>query len=289
MPQPRRLLTHLTRALGAAVCTVTIACTDGPTGPGSVVGFYRLVTVNGEPLPVSFVSGGTISRGDLLLRADGTFGLGIASQAGDFVSGPYRGTGPSLELGFPASGGDATQRRWRPAAMRGDSVLLVITLGDEASGQFDLRYVFRRAPLPRGPVTDGRFALTSTGHSGSSPFVLREYLPQSDGSRFVEMVLFDTLTFSDGLFFRQHRLERYVRYLADGDSLVGRQEWNAPGVYTPVGGRLVLQSYTRTELFGALVKPDTLNVEPPGLVRRRRGIVGPTESVGMVERYAPER
>ena len=68
----RRLLT----LVGLALTLTASACDDNSTGPnGSVVGTYRLRTINGQTLPFTFsgTSGVTVVAEQTTLNADGSY------------------------------------------------------------------------------------------------------------------------------------------------------------------------------------------------------------------------
>src|SRR5688572_10918188 len=85
------------------------ACGD-PTGSPAVAGHYRLASVDGQPLPYvappsTGFGGEAIRHGDLVLRGDRTFRIGIGGAAGSLV-GTFRLTRGEIQLVGIAGPGD---------------------------------------------------------------------------------------------------------------------------------------------------------------------------------------
>jgi hypothetical protein len=208
-------------------------CGDG-SGPDVRGGLYRLETVNG--LPVPYTAPPSISSpffvlygGDLLLRRDGTFTLmldGLLVR----LDGTYEIAGADLTLTASSAEAGAPPI---VAAIGGDSVQFAATVP-----AVDL--VFRRSPIPSTPVRDAAYVLTAVNGRGA-PFVTSDTV--LNGTRYVSRVQFDSITFSDGVFFTEHRAESTVGYLPSGDSVSSETDGRPFGTYTGGGGRLVLRRY----------------------------------------------
>jgi hypothetical protein len=84
--------------------------------------------------------------------------------------------------------------------------------------------------------------------------------------RVVERVLFDSITFFDGVYYRRHRAERNVAVTAAGDSLRGGNEFLTFGSYCGADAVLVLRDYRQPSLDVRAV--DSLAVDQEALVRR---------------------
>ena len=255
--RPRSIVAALVAAAALASCA-----SGDPTGPGAGPSLYRLVSVDGSALPFSGPSAPfgwweTVTHGELLLRADGSFALGLPSGGMSMLlEGRWRRDGASLRLAHPIAAGAPDAELG--ATVAGDSVVLVA-----GAAQPSRTYVFRRASLPRPPVAAGTYVLTS--RHGRSDLVL-EY--EQHGQRFVDRVLFDSLTFVDGLFYRRHRSEYAVSYLPTGDSLDASTAWITYGSYESVDGRLLLRDYQPRPLAWPV---DSLVVETDVLARRWTG------------------
>lgn len=202
------------------LAVVALACSGGgammPTL--AVDGRYALTSVNGRALP--FVSPPStsgppvsISIGDLALRVDGTFGCWI--KDGGFETGTYRAEGSTLYLTYPTRRLGA--RITDTLVASGDSVVGRVP---GLTGSPFLNVVFRRS-TSQPAVTTGLYVLTAINGRGA-PFVLTDAIVGTD--RAVHRVSYDSITFMDGVFFRQHRMEREVLYLASGDSLAADME-----------------------------------------------------------------
>jgi hypothetical protein len=254
--------------------SLTTACGDGILLPGTVAGYYRLVTINGRPLPyISSPSQGTpvqVWRGDLVLRPNGTYLLGFGgNRALGFVAeGTYRVSGRELFLrlnGAPGTGDDAGQ-------ISGDSISLA---GQDFSGQ-PFTLIYRRARLGPSAVASARYRLSSINGRAAEPLVV--YDTTIGDTRFVATVLFDTVTFSDGVFFRRHRSESAIAYIGGQPSVASAEEWTTWGAYESGPGWVALLHYSPPSL--SIPGRDSLSVAGDTLVRRTPLITGPLE-----ERY----
>ena len=254
-PAPRRTRRALTGLFAVVAIMGPAACGDGPTeGRSPVAGRYALVTVNGGAVPWSgalTTVGGvrTITGGDLLLRADGTFGVGIRGDAGSFTVGRYTSDSTTtagdraLTLHY-VNGPTPTDSAHTMLLARADSVIWIIP---PASGYLGARFAFVRAATPVAPPVEGTFALTSVGTDDVAPFEL--FSTVNGEERNVRVVAYDTLTFEgDGLFFRQHRLEQVLSISAQGDTTpAALWSWIAWGSYSSgANGKLILQGFSPT-------------------------------------------
>ena len=264
-------------ALVAAVSA--LACEDGSTQPNRlhvVPGLYRLLSINGVPLPyLSPPSLGFpsmhVTRGDLLLRGDGTFALGHAGSAGFFVSGTYAWSNDSLGL-TPAGGQPADVARY---GVNGDSIIL----DRPASGlQSATRYVYRRTGLVPVPVPALKYLLARI--NGRAPPLIET--DTTIGSvRFVARVHFDSLSFFDGMFYRRHRSQSSTAYLAGGDSTRGSEEWVMHGTYmrAPDADAIILLPYFAVNAWDE--PRDSLAVSGSSLVRTTQLIGGTRQDTYM--------
>src|SRR5690606_13477551 len=85
----------------AAVILMVGACGGATTGPARGSGLYRLASVDGAPVPVHFPPSTGLEpvlSGDLYLRADGTFGLGLQCTLCGLLEGAWRLDGSTLHL-----------------------------------------------------------------------------------------------------------------------------------------------------------------------------------------------
>jgi hypothetical protein len=256
------------------IVLATSACGDGILNPRSVPGFYRLRSVNGLPLPYitppSVGLGLTqIWRGDLVLRPNRTFAHG-GSGLGGFVEGSYAMTGDGfvfqMDGVFPGNG--------TVARVSGDSITFTYT--ESTDRTFILTY--RRAPLP-APLPNTGYRLTSINGRTDSPLIA--YDTVMEPFRYLSRIPFDSITLSEGVFFRRHRLQLDSSYtLATGPIGADSDEWTVWGAYerAPSGTIVVLHHYYQPS--GWVRARDTLELEGDTLVRSTRLIIGPLE-----ERY----
>ena len=267
----RRLLTH--RPLGLVLALVVAAgCGDGVGPLRNAPGYYRLVSVNGQPLPyISPPSMGllySIWRGDLILRPNGTFASGIGGNVGFgfLAEGTYRVSNGAVALRAEGSTADQV------AQASGDSITIVLY------GPTDQNLVltYRRTQLPASTVPSNRYRLSSINGRTQEPLVA--YDTTIAGRRRVAYVHFDSVTFSDGVFFRRHRSESAVEYVDGTPGLVSAFEWTTWGAYESGPGWVVLLHYDPPPGVPAR---DSLSIRVDTLVRRTPLITGPHE-----ERYS---
>jgi hypothetical protein len=220
-----------------------IACSDVPTVPAGGA-FYHLTLVNGTTLPTSFA--GTLwTTGDLLLRGDKTFRLGLNNSTGSVIDGTYTQDKHSLEL--KASG---TTRQGEYFGSR--AAYYVSSLFGE------IQYVFDAVTPVAAATIDGKFALSDVQGAVKMPdgsFVLDTTDPSG---RVVHRWLFDTVTFSEGLFAR--------RRVATNDSTFNPVTATSTNVteyggFTAASGAVTFSSY----LIGRT--PVTLTLGSPGFTR----------------------
>jgi hypothetical protein len=247
------------------------ACGDGVTIPGRAAGYYRLVSVNGQPLPyVSPPSSGSfveVTRGDLVLRPNGTFRHGLGSNVGFglAVDGTYRlSDGELLLYDTPQSGGVAAQ-------MSGDSITVTYFGPTDQS----LRLTYRRTPLAPTTMPSPRYRLRSIDGRTTEPLVA--YDTTIGDNRSVGYVLFDSLDFSDGVFFRRHRAESAIGYTNGQQTTASGSEWTTWGAYESGSGWVVLFPYRPPPSTAAR---DSLSITGDTLVRRTPLVTGVQE-----ERY----
>lgn len=234
----------------AAVILMLCACGGDTTGPARGAGIYRLATVDGAPVPV-FFSPSTglepILSGDLYLRADGTFGLGLQCTC-EFHEGVWRLDGTTLRL-TGHGGADIA------AELQGDSV-------SARFGESGSVFVFRRdsrARVSPAPVA-GTYVMTALM---GRPDLTFEYTV--DETQHAFQILYDTLTVIDDVFFRRTREETTIRVLPTGDTLRTGQSFTLAGAFDVEGGTLLLRHYA-----AASVAPpqDSLRILQDGLERR---------------------
>lgn len=254
---------------------LTAACGDGVLPPRAVAGYYRLVTINGQPLP--YVSPPSIGfgvvqvwRGDLLLRPNGTFVSGVGGNIafGFIAEGSYRFSGGELFLemdGGPASN-DGVGR------MAGDSITFV----SESSFGQPLTFTYRRAQLGPSTVAAAPYRLRSINGRTGEPLV--EHDTTIGDTRYIATVLFDSVTFSDGVFFRRHRSESAITYIGATPGLVSAEEWTTGGAYESGPGWVVLLHYSPPS--PSIRARDSLGIARDTLIRRTPLITGILE-----ERY----
>jgi len=125
-------------------------------------------------------------------------------------------------------------------------------------------YLFRRSEMPDPPIASGTYVLTSVnGRSDLSVEHLNTH------GRFVHRVLYDTLTFHEGLYFRQARAERFVTWpsYSAPDSTYSSRAWSGHGLYAGSGDTLILMDLgSRGVGNGKMV--DTLAIGGAILTRR---------------------
>jgi hypothetical protein len=261
------------RLSGLVLLVVGVAaCGDGISPLLTVPGYYRLVSVNGHSLPYlppSIGQARPITRGDLVLRPNGTFshGLGGDIAFGLVTGGTYRVSGRELVLEGTEPIDDVVAR------VSGDSIIFqypsLITQ--------PLTLTYRRAQLGQGGIPGDRYRLRSINGRSDEPLV--EYDTTIGDQRSVGLVHFDSLVFSDGVFFRRHRSESATSYTNGDVATISAAEWTAWGAYETRAGSVVLEYYSAPP-FSSLVARDSLSVAGDTLVRRTPLITGMKE-----ERY----
>lgn len=265
MSKPRLLI-------GSAMILVLDACGGDATGPARGSGLYRLATVDGGPVPRHYPPGTglqSILGGDLYLRADGTFGLGLQCACA-FLEGSWRLNGSTLRL--TGHGGPDIE-----AVLEGDSV--TTTLGESAPVLvFRLE---RRAKVSPAPVT-GTYVVTALMGRTDLTF---EYTLGATQHAF--RIVYDTLTVIDDVFFLRKREELSIAVGPSGDTLRSGKSFAVVGAFDADAEILVLRHYA-----DASVAPpqDSLLILENGL-ERRRATVHPATGQPLVwqERYARVR
>ena len=158
------------RPFGLAVVLaggVGAACGDGVSLPRTAPGYYRLVSVNGQSLPYlsppsigAFVQ---ITRGDLVLRPNGTFGHGIGGSVGFgfVVEGTYRLSARELVLEGTEPIDDVVAR------VSGDSIIFT---SPDFAGQ-PMTFTYRRAQVGQHTMPSDRYRLSSINGRTEEPLV----------------------------------------------------------------------------------------------------------------------
>jgi hypothetical protein len=241
-----------------------------------VPGYYSLTEVNGQPLPyisppslgLGFVQ---IWRGDLVLRPNGTFAHGLGAGLGGLVEGRYRIAGSELVFETDAF----VPKNGTVAQVSDGTITFTHTQADDRN----LTFTFRRASLP-SPLASNRYRLSSINGRTEAPLVA--YDTVMGDTRYLSRIPFDSITISDGVFFRRHRLQIDSSYTVDiGPIGANVEEWTVWGAYeTAPGGKVVLHHYSKPSAWVRL--QDTLSIAGDTLVRRTPLIIGPYE-----ERYTP--
>jgi hypothetical protein len=249
-------------SLLAAALLFCSACSGDATGPGDGSRYYKLASVNGHALP--FVDNSMwVTRADLLLRADGSFVLGVVGNGGSISTGTYRPNDSTAALLFADAPVGSSSQLAGP--ITNDSVVIVVQqLGNSHPADVYFRHVYRRAALDANPVAAPTFELASINDHGP-PLILSDEV-QGEADRFVVRVLYDSLMFSDGMFYRRHNALRSVYYRRpSNDSLVAGAESVYGGYYSTVGARMILHPYIPSDLVDR--SSDTLTVDGRNLVR----------------------
>ena len=254
------------------------ACGDGVGPLRNVPGYYRLVAINGQPLPyVSPPSMGlspvAISRGDLVLRANGTFAQGVAGNVslGVVEEGTYQLSDREVSLRWDGSPIGSEVR----GQVSGDSISLA---WPDFYGQ-PMTWTYRRTSPPPSSLSSGRYRLRSINGRTDEPLI--SYDTTIAGTRYVGSVLFDSLEFTDGVFFRQHRSQSAIAYPPSGLPIANAQEWTTGGAYESRTGSVVLMYYGPPP---SLLARDSLSIAGDTLVRRTALVTGVQE-----QRYVPVR
>ena len=225
--------------LPAFLTLVTAACGDSPLGSRAAAGYYRLESVNGQPLPyVAPPSSGfveVIDYGDLLLRGSGAFSLGVRAIGGGYMTGRYRVDDDELRLTVPAP------EPGQPAfditgTADGDSV--VVDLGTAPSVR---RYLFRRDERDPAPIAPGLYTLRAIDDDAAAPFL--RYEEVSSGNRHTATVLYDSIQFVDAVFYRRHRAESARTDWSDGNFNESSRAWTVYGAYDRSANGVVLRPY----------------------------------------------
>lgn len=262
---PRRLYCALFFGLALGAC----GGDPPPAGPAAVAGLYRLRSINGQPVPYGIpTSSGFfwITHGELLLRPDGTFTAGIADGDGGVAVGTYSVSGGSVLALRPQTGGYG-EAIVLSGFVAGDSAVVEVPGAPWAPSSSGSRYAYQRSVVPTpGPVTAGTYVLSEVNGVpegvGGAGFVF--YDGTSAGHRFVRRVLFDTLTFADGVFFRRHRATLDSSFWVDAPAPTTASrngvDW---GSYTGGAAAIALQPYAEP---GSA--PDSLRVASQTLTRR---------------------
>ena len=251
----------------AILSLVVAACGDGPIGAGAAAGYYRLESVNGQPLPyLSPPSSGfvdAIEYGDLLLRGSGAFSLGVRAIVGGYSTGRYRVDDEEIRLTVPAP--EPGQPAFDITGIAGgDSV--VIDVGTAPSVQ---RYLFRRSERERAPISPGLYTLRAIDDDAAAPFV--RYDEVISGNRHTATVLYDSIQFIDAVFYRRHRAENTRTEWSDGNFNESGRAWTVFGAYDRSANGVVLRPYwsfdeeddaTLTLDDGALVRHSVVSGVP---------------------------
>jgi hypothetical protein len=184
---------------------------------GAFRGVFRLVSVDGQPAPYYSPTGiGSVYSGDVALRPDGTFSLGIAgdTSVAQFTTGTFQSSAGEIHLS-PSPEGPTTRPPRLLEIVSADTVALDVPA---ESGSIRLRFL--RSRVWRPLETPAIYVLVDT--------TLREDYPYLNETT---QVLFDSLVFLDDVFYRRHYSERFVEHLTSGDSVVRLSDWSTPGGY----------------------------------------------------------
>ena len=262
----------------AVVFIVAAACGDGVGPLRNVPGYYRLVAINGQPVPyTSPPSLGLaplyISRGDLVLRANGTFAHGLAGNVslGVVEEGTYRLEDREVSLRWDGSPSGTEVR----GQVSRDSISLA---WPDVYGQ-PMTWTYRRTSPPPSSLSSGRYRLRSINGRTDEPLI--SYDTTIAGWRYVGSVLFDSLEFTDGVFFRQHRSQSAIAYPPSGLPIANAQEWTTGGAYEARPGGVVLIYYGPPP---SVPTRDSLSIAGDTLVRRLSLVTGV-----QMERFVPVR
>lgn len=246
--------------LAIAALVATAACGGDPLSASALAGLYRLATVDGQALPyVSPPSGGGLSAvipyGDLALRGDRTFGLGIGGPLGGFLSGRFRIAGDEIRFTIPSFGAGQPETEFT-GAIGGDSVVV-----DFASPTESRRHVFRRTQRDPVTVAPGIYTLATINGRGE-PLTLHEDV--IGGNRHSTRIVFDSITFIDAVFYRRYRAEETVVEYANGEIIVSPSSNEMTGAYGGTAEQLTFRQYygigsdVLTVVGGALVRTSAL-------------------------------
>jgi hypothetical protein len=265
-----------TTTLGLLLTMMLAACGNDSTGPASVAGLYRLVSANGQLVPwVSPPSLGflyAIEHGDLQLRVNGSYGLGMGGTGGWLVEGQFRVSGTTVRLLPPPGAPPDTTI----VTLAGDSAVVERAQAEQPVERPVLplplpamRFVFKRTSVPN-PVAPGPFALIAV--NGRTSLVELDTI--MFGDRFVTRVRYDTIAFIDRIFYRRHRRHENVRNLSNGDSVKDDFEYTTFGAHDVATGMVILRNYNRQQNEP---RRDTLWTAGSDLVRRTLLITGMRE------------
>jgi len=230
--------------------TLAVGGCGESSAPGEPVGLYLLETANGRTLPyeqLDYRPFFILSRGDLVLRRNGTYTL-MLDGLYELFDGTYTISGAKLTLSIGSPPLDAIV-----AVMGGDSVRFSF-FANTFPPSFD--FVFRRSPIPNVPIRDATYILTAVNGRGArgASFIVQDTV--INGSRYVSRVAFDSIMFSDGVVFKESRLESETVYRPTGDSATSGSGGLSFGSYSGSNGWARLRRYyvavvsqTRTDSF----------------------------------------
>ena len=274
-----RIRRTLAPAVGPTVALCALACLAAcrdDTAPDAGVGFFRLESFNSMPLPYKSPRDPngplyTITRGELLIRPNGTFVLTVDGIE-LFLHGTYSRAGD--EVRFTVPGGVVSVGPWTfSAPVAGDSADIVLSPPPT-------RLLYRRAAVPDASIRSATYVLTELNGRGA-PLVWLDTVIA--GTRNVGRVQFDSITLVDGVLYTGRRSEVSTAYLAGGDSIFNEYGGKSFGSFTATAGWLVLRRYSTP--FPPYLVPsiDSLAIGPGTLTR--------STSLGRitVERYSARR
>lgn len=230
----RNCLSVGTTVVAGATFLLT-ACGDS-SAPGEPVGVYLLETANGRTLPFEQLDYNPVfvlRRGDLVLRRDGTYTL-MLDGLYELLENTYAISGTTLTL----SVGSPRQLDPIVAVIGGDSARFSFFANTFVPPNFD--FVFRRSTTPDVPIREGTYILTAVNGRGA-PFVAGD--TTIDGIRYVGRVAFDTITFSDGVVFKESRQDSETTYRASADSTMWVSGGRSYGSYSGRDGWVMLRRY----------------------------------------------
>lgn len=255
-------------------------CGEGTTEPrAQIAGRYELVTVDDRPLPFRSVpSTGLdydIPYGELLLRIDGTFGFGAGILFTD--RGSYTRAGDSLSLEWSELDAFGEPIRMT-GSVTGDRIVLQVMDWRVAP-----RYGFRRSVVSQPAVTEGLYTLASINGQGP-PFVLED--GRLAGHPWFVRVAYDSIAFSEGVFFRRGRGDETGYVDAAGDTLLVADEYWGHGSIRPgpSSNTVILRRYWADPNFRDWA--DTMVVSGGALLHE---VLGSSDADTLELRYERER
>jgi len=235
---------------------LAVGCSERVTEPDTAIGLYRLATVQGVGVPAADAFapyGSWVRSGDLVLRGDNrAFGVIRTNLAFPVLNfDKYRINGTQIEF---------TRRDSlvNSGTIAGDSIVLQLTLYNVyANGALPIMrtVVFRKSPGDPVEIRDGTYILTTVANQPISQQRLPGYV-----------VDYDTIRFTDGVFYRRTRREQ-LRDAAGNEGLAGAS-YSLPGTYRGTSQYLLLGPYQDTLRTIAAPTRDSLIIQNGVLILR---------------------